>query len=75
MVINQRELQKLRKVNDNITYTTAHKAFQLDHGSYCKGLTSYGASYEVSEVSVSLGQCCSHDEAMGEPTIPAEVGM
>ena len=45
------------------------------HGSYCKRSTGYGASYEVSEVSVSLGQCCSYDEAMGEPTIPAEVGM
>ena len=74
MVAKQRELQELRTVNDNIAYAAAHRAFQHDHGSYCKRLTSFGASYEVSEVSVSLGQCSSYDEAMGEPTIPAEVG-
>ena len=74
MVAKQQELQELCTVNDNIAYTAAHRAFQHDHGLYCKGSTSYGASYKVSEVSVSLGQCCSYDEAMGEPTIPAEVG-
>ena len=75
MVTNQQELQELCTVNNNIAYTTAHKAFQHDHGSHCKGSTSYGASYKVSEVSVSLGKCCSYDEVMGETTIPAEVGM
>jgi len=72
MVAKQRELQELRTVNDSIAYVAAHRAFQHDHGSYCK--SSFGASYEVSEVSVSLGQCSSYDEAMREPTIPAEVG-
>ena len=74
MVAKQRELQELCAVNDSIAYAAAHRAFQHDHRSYCKGSTSFGASYEVSEVSVSLGKCSSYDEAMGEPTIPAEVG-
>ena len=67
MVAKQRELQELHTVNENFAYAAAHRAFQHDHGSYCKESTSYGESYEASEVSVSLGQFSSYDEAMGEP--------
>ena len=74
MVADQRESQELQIVNDSIAYTIAQKAFQHDHGSYCKRSSNYGALHEVSEVRMSPKQGCSYDEAMEEPTISAEVG-
>ena len=66
--------QELQIINDAITYTIAQKAFQHDHGLYCKRSSNYGARYEVSEVRMSPKQSCSYDEVMEEPTISAEVG-
>ena len=66
--------QDLQIVNDSIAYTIAQKAFQHDHGSYCKWSSNYGAHYEVSEVKMSPKQGCSYDEVMEEATISAEVG-
>ena len=74
MLADQQESQQLQIINDSIAYTIAQKAFQHDHKWYCKGSSSHGASYEVSEVSMSPGQSCSYNEAIEEMTIPVEVG-
>ena len=74
MVADQQESLELQIVNDSIAYTIAQKAFQHDHGSYCKRSSNYGTNYEVSEVKMSPKQGCSYDEVMEESTISAEVG-
>ena len=74
MLADQQESQQLQIINNSIAYTIAQKAFQHDHESYCKGSSSHGASYEVSEVSMSPGQSCLYNEAIEEMTIPVEVG-
>ena len=74
MVADQQESQELQVVNDSIAYTIAQKAFQYEHGSYCKRSSNYRKNYEVSEVKMSPKQGCSYDEVMEESTISAEVG-
>ena len=66
----RQRLQDLQIESDSISLRKAQKAFELDHGSYCK----QPSSYEVSEHrTVSHEQSCS-TEVIEELTIPAEVG-
>ncbi len=56
IVTDQQRLQELQIQSDSISLIKAQKAFQLDHGSYCKQLSSHGA---VPEVRMPPEQRCS----------------